>query len=51
MVKSNQVDRHERLSEEKTDWQWVNLLMEARNLGLSPSDVRMFLQTATKKET
>lgn len=49
MMESNGVNHNETLKEEKIDWQWVSLLMEARELGLSPNDVRAFLQTAAKR--
>lgn len=49
MTDRNEVNK-ETLEEEKIDWQWVSLLMEARELGLSPNDIRFFLQTTAKKK-
>lgn len=33
------------------DWEWVNLLKEARALGLTKEEIREFFQAAKRKET
>lgn len=51
MMNANQVDHHLRLSPEKFDQQWVNLMLEAREIGLTPDEVREFLKVGAISET
>lgn len=47
-MKRNQVEVHVENGQEKFDWQWVNLMLEAREIGLSPDEVREFLKATVE---